>query len=78
MSPTTALSTVAALITAGPDTRCRPTSERATNEDGEPQLRVTKGKTYNTCGGVKEETEPRWLEPVAIDDSTFGLMEGWE
>ena len=47
---------------------------RATNEDGEPQLRVTKGKTYR----VKEENEPRWLQPVAIDDSTFGLVEGWE
>ena len=51
---------------------------RATNKDGEPQLRVTKGKTYNTRGGVKEETEPRWLEAVAIDGSTFGLVEGWE
>ena len=29
---------------------------RATNDDGEPQLRVTKGKTYNTRGGIKEET----------------------
>ena len=51
---------------------------RATNEDGEPQLRVTKGKTYNTRSGVKKETEPRWLEAVAIDGSTFGLVEGWE
>ena len=51
---------------------------RATNKDGELQLRVTKGKTYNTRGGVKEETEQRWLEPVAIDDRTFGLVEGWE
>ena len=51
---------------------------RATNEDGEPQLRVTKGKTHNTRGGIKEENEPRWLEPVAIDDRTFGLVEGWE
>ena len=33
----------------------------ATNDDGEHQLRVTKGKTYNTRGGVKEQTEPRWL-----------------
>ena len=31
---------------------------RATNDDGEPQLRVTKGKVYNTRGGVKEETDP--------------------
>jgi len=49
----------------------------ATNDDGEPQLRVTKGKTYNTRGGVKEENEPRWLEAVAIDGNTFGLVEGW-
>ena len=39
---------------------------RVTNDDGEPQLRVTKGKTYNTRGGVKEETDPRWLEAVAV------------
>ena len=51
---------------------------RATNDDGEPQLRVTKGKTYNTRGGVKEETDPRWLEAVAVDGSTFGLVEGWD
>ena len=51
---------------------------RATNDDGEPQLRVTKGKTYNTRGGVKEETDPRWLEAVAVDDSTFGLEENWD
>ena len=51
---------------------------RATNKDGEPQLRITKGKTYNARGGVKEETEQRWLEAVAIDGSTFGLLEGWE
>ena len=51
---------------------------RATNDDGEPQLRVTKGKTYNTRGGVKEETEPRWLEAVAVDGSTFDLVESWD
>ena len=51
---------------------------RATNDDGEPQLRVTKGKTYNTRGGVKEETDPRWLEAVAVDNSTFGLVENWD
>ena len=49
----------------------------ATNDDGEPQLRVTKGKTYNTRGGVKEETDPRWLEAVAVDGTTFGLVENW-
>ena len=51
---------------------------RATNDDGEPQLRVTKGKTYNTRGGVKEETDPRWLEAVPVDGTTFGLVEGWD
>ena len=51
---------------------------QATNDDGEPQLRVTKGKTYNTRGGVKEETDPRWLEAVAVDNSTFGLVENWD
>ena len=50
---------------------------RATNDDGEPQLRVTKGKTYNTRGGVKEETEPRWLEAVAVDGTTFNLVNEW-
>ena len=51
---------------------------RATNDNGEPQLRVTKGKTYNTRGGVKEETDPRWLEAVAVDGTTFGLVENWD
>lgn len=51
---------------------------RATNDDGEHQLRVTKGKTYNTRGGVKEETDPRWLEAVAVDGSTFDLVESWD
>ena len=51
---------------------------RATNDDGEPQLRVTKGKTYNTRGGVKEVTEQRWLEAVAVDGSTFDLVESWD
>ena len=50
---------------------------QATNDDGELQLRVTKGKTYNTRGEVKEETGPRWLEAVAVDNSTFGLVENW-
>ena len=51
---------------------------RATNDDGEPQLRVTKGKTYNTRGGVKEETDPRWLEAVAVDGTTSDLVERWD
>lgn len=51
---------------------------RANNDDGKHQLRVTKGKTYTTRGGVKEETEPRWLEAVAVDGNTFGLVEGWD
>ena len=29
-------------------------------------------------GGVKEQTLPRWLEAVAVDGTTFGLVEGWE
>jgi len=40
---------------------------QATNDDGEPQLRVIKSKSYNTHGGVKEETDPPWLEAVAFD-----------
>ena len=51
---------------------------RATNDDGEPQLRVTKAKTHNTRGGVKEETDPRWLEAVAVDGGTFGLEKSWD
>ena len=46
---------------------------RATNDDGVP----VPTKTYNTRGGVKEETEPRWLEAVAVDGSTFDLVENW-
>jgi integrase len=52
--------------------------KRANNDDGEPQLRVTKGKTYNNRAGVKEETEPRWLEPVAVNDTTFDLVQNWD
>ena len=51
---------------------------QATNDDGEPQLRVTKSKTNNTRGVVKVETDPRWLEAVAVDGTTFGLVENWE
>ena len=40
---------------------------QATNDDGEPLLRVTKVKPRNTRGGVKEETFPRWLEAMAVD-----------
>ena len=36
------------------------------------------GQDLQHARRVKEETEPRWLEPVAIDDSTFGLVESWE
>ena len=50
----------------------------ANNDDGMPQLRVIKGKTFTTRSGVKEETEPRWLEAVAVNGSTFDLVEGWE
>jgi integrase len=50
----------------------------ANNDDGEPQLRVTKGKTYNNRAGVKEETEPRWLEPIAVNGTTFDLVQNWD
>jgi hypothetical protein len=53
-------------------------SRRANNDDGEPQLRVIKGKTYNNRAGVKEETEPRWLEPVAVNGTTFDLVQNWD
>ncbi len=52
--------------------------KRANNDDGEPQLRVIKGKTYNNRAGVKEETEPRWLEPVAVNGTTFDLVKNWD
>ena len=51
---------------------------RANNDDGEPQLRVIKGKTFTTRSGVKEETEPRWLEPVAVNGTTFDLGQNWD
>ena len=51
---------------------------RANNDDDEHQLRVIKGKTYNNRAGVKEETEPRWLEPVAVNDTTFDLVQNWD
>jgi integrase len=52
--------------------------KRVNNDDGEPQLRVIKGKTYNNRAGVKEETEPRWLEPVAVNGTTFDLVQNWD
>ena len=51
---------------------------RANNDDGKPQLRVIKGKTFTTRSGVKEETEPRWLEAVAVNGSTFDLVQNWD
>ena len=51
---------------------------RANNDDGQPQLRVIKGKTFTTRSGVKEETEPRWLEAVAVNGSTFDLVQNWD
>ncbi|RNC94025.1 MAG: hypothetical protein ED554_00005, partial [Synechococcus sp. YX04-3] len=51
---------------------------RATNDDGNHQLRVIKGKTFTTRSGVKEETEPRWLEPVAVNGTTFDLVQNWD
>ena len=52
--------------------------KRANNDDGEHQLRVIKGKTFTTRSGVKEETEPRWLEPVAVNGTTFDLVQNWD
>ena len=51
---------------------------RATNDDGNHQLRVIKGKTFTTRGGVKQTTDPRWLEAVAVDGTTFDLVQNWE
>ena len=52
--------------------------KRANNDDGEHQLRVIKGKTFTTRSGVKEETEPRWLEPVPVNGTTFDLVQNWD
>lgn len=52
--------------------------KRANNDDSEYQLRVIKGKTFTTRSGVKEETEPRWLEPVAVNGTTFDLVQNWD
>ena len=51
---------------------------QANNDAGEPQLRVIKGKTFTTRSGVKEETEPRWLEAVAVNGSAFDLVQNWD
>ena len=51
---------------------------RATNDDGNHQLRVIKGKTFTTRGGVKQTTDPRWLEAVAVDGTTFDLVQNWD
>ena len=49
--------------------------KRASNDDGEPQLRAIKGKTFTTRSGVKVETEPRWLEPIPVNGTTFDLVQ---
>ena len=51
---------------------------RANNDDGQPQLRVIKGKTFTTRSGVKQSTEARWLESVAVNGTTFDLVQNWE
>ena len=51
---------------------------QANNDAGEPQLRVIKGKTFTSRSGVKQQTEPRWLEPVAVNRTTFDLVQNWE
>jgi hypothetical protein len=40
-------------------------------------LRGIKGKTFTTRSGVKEQTEPRWLEAVAVNGTTFDLVQTW-
>ena len=52
--------------------------DRRINPGGEHQLYVRKGKAVTSRSGVKEETEPRWLEAVAVDGTTFDLVEEWE
>jgi len=44
------------------------------NWKNEPQLYVTKGKTF-TRKGIKRETKPRFLEPLPVANETFGLLE---
>lgn len=44
------------------------------NWKNEPQLYVTKGKTF-TKKGIKRETNPRFLEPLPVVNETFGLLE---
>ena len=51
---------------------------QANNDAGEPQLRVIKGKTFTSRSGVKEQTEPRWLESVAVNRTTFDLVQHWD
>ena len=38
----------------------------ATNNDSKPQDRATKVKTFYTRRGIKEDTDPRFLEAVAV------------
>ncbi len=52
--------------------------KRRINDEGEPQLFVTEGKTHVTRSGVKKKTRPRWLEPIPINGTTFNLVEQWE
>ena len=51
---------------------------QANNDAGEPQLRVIKGKTFTSRSGVKEQAEPRWLESVAVNRTTFDLVQNWD
>ncbi len=51
---------------------------RRINEDGEPQLFVTEGKTHITRRGVKKKTDPRWLVPIPLMGTTFNLVEEWD
>ena len=44
---------------------------------GNPSSVSPRARPITPAEGVKEENEPRWLEAVAVDGSTFGLVENW-
>ena len=46
---------------------------RRINEDGEPQLFVTEGKTYATRG-TKRQNDPRFLRPIPVGGQIFDLV----
>ena len=48
---------------------------QANNDDGKSKLRVIKGKTFTTRSAAKEKTELRWIEVVAVNGTTFDLVQ---